>query len=60
MDDIILLKLCGLPSPRAGQPLTPEMMAHIQAIARLSGMKADEILGNIQDLIEVANFVPGR
>lgn len=60
MDDIILLKLCGLPSPRTGQPLTPEMMAHIQAIARLSGMKADEILGSIQDLIEVANFVPGR
>jgi hypothetical protein len=58
MDDIILLKLCGLPSPRTGQPLTPEMLAHIQAIAPLYGMEPGEIQASIQDLIDVANFIP--
>lgn len=60
MDDIILLKLCGLPSPRTGQPLTPEMVAHIHAIALLYGMNAEEIQASIQSLIDVANFVPDR
>jgi hypothetical protein len=60
MDDIVLMKLCGLPSPRKGQPFTAEMMIHVQAVARLYGMKTDDIEASIRNLIDVANFVPGR
>ena len=33
MDEIILMKLCGIPSPRKGQPLSAEMLAHVNRIA---------------------------
>jgi hypothetical protein len=34
------------------------MLAHIQAIAPLYGMEPGEIQASIQDLIDVANFIP--
>ena len=60
MDEMILMKLCGFRSPRKGQPLTAEMMLHVQSVAQLYGMKVDEVKTIIQDLIEVADFNPRR
>jgi hypothetical protein len=56
MDEILLMKLCGVPSPRKGQPLTAEMLAHVNRIAELSGMDVKEIARSIKDLMEVAAF----
>jgi hypothetical protein len=56
MDDIILMKLCGMPSPKKGQPLTAEMTAYIHQIAQLYGMKVSEIEQSINDLMAVAAF----
>jgi hypothetical protein len=58
IDQILVMKLCGVPSPRKGQPLTAEMMLHVQAVARLYGMKVDDIQTIIRNLIDVANFDP--
>jgi len=58
LDEIILMKLCGLRSPRKNQPLTAEMIAHVQAVARLYGMKVGDIQTIIRELIDVANFEP--
>jgi hypothetical protein len=56
MDEITLMKLCGIPSPRKGQPLTSEMMAHVHEVAQLYGMQVSEIQRSIQDLMQVAAF----
>jgi hypothetical protein len=58
MDEITLMKLCGIPSPKKGQPLTADMKAHIYNVARLYGMSASEIEQNIQELMDVASFAP--
>jgi hypothetical protein len=55
MDEITLMKLCGLRSPRKGQPLTPEMMGHVHSVARLYGLRVEEIIRNINDLMKVAD-----
>jgi hypothetical protein len=60
MDDIILMKLCGVPSPKKGQPLTAEMVAHIHQIAQLYGMKVSEIEESIKSLMKVAAFEPNE
>lgn len=60
MDEITLMKLCGIPSPKKGQPLTAEMVAHVHRIAQLYGMTVIEIEGAIRDLMEVAGFQPGK
>ena len=59
MDEITLMKLCGIPSPRKGQPLTAEMLAHVHEIAEIYGMKVADIEKNIRDLMEVAAFDAG-
>lgn len=56
MDEILLMKVCGMPSPRQGQPLTAEMIAHIHRIAEYYGMDPKEIERNIIELMEVAAF----
>jgi hypothetical protein len=58
MDQITLMKLCGVQSPKKGQPLTAEMKAHIHNMARLHGMGTTEIEQIIQDLMDVAGFQP--
>jgi len=58
IDEITLMKLCGIRSPRRNQPLTPEMLAHIQGIAAMFGLPPLEIERNIRDLMEVASFRP--
>jgi hypothetical protein len=56
MDEITLMKLCGVPSPRKNQPLTAEMRSHIHKIAELYGMPNKEIERNIMELMQVAAF----
>jgi hypothetical protein len=58
LDEISLMKACGISSPRKGQPLTADMVAHVQRIAQLYGMKVDDVEGSIRDLMEVAAFKP--
>lgn len=60
MDEITLMKLCGVSSPKKGKPLTPEIMSHIQTVAGLHGMRIEEITSIIKDLMDVADFVPRR
>src|SRR5579863_1027744 len=38
MDTMILMKLCGMPSPKKGQPLTAAMRAQIQQVAVKTGL----------------------
>lgn len=56
MDEILLMKVCGMPSPRQGEPLTAEMISHIHRIAEYYGMNPKDIERNITDLMRVAAF----
>jgi hypothetical protein len=58
MDEITLMKLCGVPSPRKGKPLTAEMTAHVHDVARLYGMTVEDIERSIKELMDVADFMP--
>jgi hypothetical protein len=59
MDEITLMKLCGIPSPRKGQPLTAEMLAHVHRIAEIYGMNVKDIEKIIKNLMDVAAFETG-
>jgi hypothetical protein len=59
MDLVTLMKVCGVPSPRKGQSLTAEMIAHVHDVARLYGMDVAEVKGAIKDLMDVAAFERG-
>jgi hypothetical protein len=56
MDELTLMKLCGVPSPKKGQPPTAEMVAHMRDVARLYRMSFAEIERVIKELMEVASF----
>lgn len=58
IDEITLMKLCGIQSPRKNHPLTPEMLGHVQKIAAMFGLSPMDIERNIRDLMEVAAFRP--
>jgi hypothetical protein len=58
MDTMILLKLCGMPSPKKGQPLTAGMHAQIQQVAEKTGLTVNQIEEDIADLMKVAAFKP--
>jgi len=58
MDTITLMKLCGMRSPKKGQPLSAEMRAHIHQVAEIYGMKVTDLEKEINDLMEVAAFRP--
>jgi len=58
MDTVVLLKICGIPSPRKGQPLTSEMRSHIQGVARKFGLNIEQMEQEIKDLMDVASFEP--
>ena len=60
IDEVMLMKLCGIRSPRKNRPLTAEMLFHIQRIAGLFGLSPLEIERNIRELMEVAAFRPGE
>lgn len=60
IDEIMLMKLCGIRSPRKNRPFSPEMAAHVARIADLFGMSPLEIETNIRDLMEVAAFRPDK
>jgi hypothetical protein len=58
LDEVMLLKLWGILSPRKGMPLTSEMKAHVLRMASQFGIPAAEIERNIRELMEVASFTP--
>lgn len=58
VDEIVLMKLCGVSSPRKGLPLTAPMHAHVQNIAKQFNQPISEIEGSIRRLMEVAAFRP--
>jgi len=58
IDEVMLMKLCGISSPRKNQALSPEMLAHVQRIAALFGLSPMEIEQNIRDLMAVAAHRP--
>src|SRR6185312_1317054 len=58
IDEIMLLKLCGIRSPRKNRPLSPETLTHIRRIASLFSIPPLEIERNIRELMEVAAFRP--
>lgn len=56
IDEITLMKLCGIRSPRKNRPLSSDMLAHIQRIAAMFGIPPLEIERNIRELMAVAAF----
>ncbi|MCW3477421.1 hypothetical protein [Limobrevibacterium gyesilva] len=58
IDEIVLLKLCGVSSPRQGMPLTPQMRVHLARMAALFHLPAAELERNIAELMQVARFRP--
>jgi hypothetical protein len=58
IDEIMLLKLWGISSPRRGMPLSPEMQAHAIRMAAMFGISAAEVERNIHELMQVASFQP--
>jgi hypothetical protein len=58
IDEIMLMKLCGIRTPRKNRPLSPEMVSHIHKVAALFGTSPMEIERNIRELMEVAAFRP--
>jgi hypothetical protein len=58
IDEIVLMKLCGVPSPRKNMPLTPEMLAHVQRIAAMFGTSTTKVEQSIRTLMDLAAFRP--
>jgi hypothetical protein len=59
IDEITLMKLCGISSPRKNRPLSREILGHVQRVAAMFGMSPMEIEQNIRELMEVAAFRSG-
>ena len=60
VDEVNLLKLCGLRTPRKGMPLPAEVYAHASRMADIFGLSVDDIIRNVEDLMEVAAFEPAE
>jgi hypothetical protein len=59
IDEISLMKLWGVATPRKGMPLSPEIVAHARRMSMLFGIPPAEIERNIRELMDVASFRPG-
>lgn len=60
VDEINLMKLCGVRTPRKGMPLPAEAHAHATRMADTFGLTAEDIIRSIEDLMEVAAFEPAE
>lgn len=60
VDEVNLMKLCGVRTPRKGMPLPAEAFVHASRMAEIFGLSAEEIARNIEDLMEVAAFEPAE
>ena len=60
VDEVNLMKLCGVRTPRKGMPLPPEALMHAARMAAHFGLSAEEIVRNIEELMEVAAFEPAE
>jgi hypothetical protein len=58
IDEIVLMKLWGISSPRKDVPLTPRMQAYLDRMSALFGIPRAELERNIQELMDVASFRP--
>lgn len=58
LDEIGLMKLCGVASPCKGSLLTPPIRAHLQAMSVLFGIPVSELEQNVYELMDVAAFRP--
>lgn len=58
IDEIVLMKLWDIPSPRKNQPLTPAIEAHLDRMSMLFGIQKAELLRNVNELMKVAAFRP--
>lgn len=58
VDEVNLMKLCGIRTPRKGMPLPAEVHAHASRMADIFGLSVEDIIRNIEDLMEVAAFEP--
>ena len=56
IDEITLMKLCGIASPRKDRPLSSEMLAHVQRMGAMFGLPPLEIEANLRELMAVAAF----
>jgi hypothetical protein len=58
IDEINLMKLWGVKSPRKGMPLSPEVKDHLNHMAARFGLPPSALEQNIRELMEVAAFRP--
>lgn len=58
IDEITLMKLCGIRSPRKNRPLSAEMLAHVSRIAAMFDIPPLEVERNIRELMAVAAHRP--
>lgn len=56
IDEIVLMKLWGVPSPSKNTPPTPQMLAHLGRISVLFNIPRAELERNVRTLMEVAAF----
>lgn len=58
IDEVMLLKLMGIRTPRKGMPITPDIARQLDRLAALYGVPRQEIERNIRELMDVAAFRP--
>jgi hypothetical protein len=58
IDEIVLMKLWGVASPRKNMPVSPEIRGHLQRMSVIFGITYSELERNVQELMEVASFRP--
>lgn len=55
IDEIMLMKLQGVSSPRKGKPLSAQMQQHMQRMSSQFGLPVAEIERNVRELMQVAS-----
>lgn len=58
LDEVMLMKLWGVMSPRKDMPLSPEMLIHTRHVAVVFGLNPTEVERSIRELMDVATYRP--
>jgi len=58
LDEVMLMKLWGVMSPRKDTPLSPEMLMHTRHVAVLFGMNPADVERSIREMMDVATYRP--
>jgi hypothetical protein len=48
------MKFMGLPSPRVGQPLSPQHLTHLRWVAATTGLDMNELRRTVENLMDIA------